>query len=336
MLTPSPAILRAALHRTSVGPPTSFAQVEAAGLTYSYVLAQAALLQAMEDSLDPLASMIASLKGDVAATGSDTLRITDIDGIGFGRRFTAMASESDTITASPLVLGYSEVTVAQQGLAHEETYQNQILGAVAGMSLEDLMAKVPESWLASLRYSACVTAAGITTAIGSAAAYLSVDDYLDVVTAHLETPGAGTRGAPGVALDPAQLSKLLASFRAEPAFQASLEGFTSLQGFKSGQSFVNFAGLGANVHITDDITQSGGAYQGFAISPGAIGWARASTDRIRPSGMGRALYMPEYGLFIEEIGKGEFGKSRYEARTWFGTGLGSSSVFFQRRLISKV
>lgn len=319
-----------------VNPPTSQSAAEAAGHGYSYVIARELLLLAMEDELDVIAGMLVGLKGDAAGSGSDTIRITDVDGIGFGARFSAMASETDTITASPITLGYTDITVAMQGLAHEETYQQQVLGAVGGYSLDDLIKAVPASWLASLRYSACVTAGGISTAIGSAAAYLSVDDYLDLTSAHLETPGAAARGMPVVAMDPAQMSKLLASFRSEPAFQASLEGFQALQGFKAGQSFPNFAGLGATVHLTDDIQQSGGAYQGFAVSPGGIGWARASTDRVRPSGAGRAYYIPEYGLFIEEIGKGENGKARYEARTWFGTGLGSSSVFFQRRLISKV
>lgn len=321
---------------TTVNAPANFGQEGTAGLTHSYVLAQQRLQLAMMDSLDPIATMMASLKGDVAGSGSDTLRVTDIDNVGFARRFSDLASETDTIPASSLALGYTDLTVALSGLAHEETYQRQILSQVEGYSLDDLIAMVPMSWAATLRYKACVTALSIATAVGSTSTYASVDDYIDLVTAFHETLGAGARGVPVNTFAPQILTRLLASFRSEPAFQASLEGFSATQGVRTSQLIQNFAGMGMDIALTDDVQQSGGAYQGFSATPGGIGWGRASTDKIRPSGAGRAMYMPQYGLFLEEISRGENGKARYEARTWVGTALGSTNLFFLRRFLSKV
>ena len=48
------------------------------------------------------------------------------------------------------------------------------------------------------------------------------------------------------------------------------------------------------------------------------------------------MYLPDFGMFIERIAKGENGKARYEARAWFGVNSGSSSVFTQRRVRSVV
>jgi hypothetical protein len=321
---------------TTINPASSFAQHETAGLTYSYVLLRQQLLMAMMDKIDPIATGMVSLKGDVAGTLSDTIRIREVDDIGFARRFTALANETDAITASAFSMGYTEASVGLYGLAHEETFQGQVLGSNEGVTLDDLIASVPGSFLATLRYQGCVTGATISSTVGAATTYLSVDDYLDLLTEVRSTPGATDNGAIRVTTDPAAIDKLIRSARTEPAFQNSAADFANLLGIKAGQVYPNLLGLGADWIGTDDTQQSGGGYQGFASSFGGVGWVRASTGNIRPSGMGRAMYMPEYGLFIQEIDAGQNGKARYEARAWFGTALGSSSVFFQRRLISKV
>jgi hypothetical protein len=321
---------------TTINPPSTFAQHETAGLTYSYVLARQALLEALMDKLDPIATGMVSLKGDVAGTMSDTIRIREVDDIGFARRFSALANSTDGISASAFTLGYTEVSVGIYGLAHEEDFHGQVLGSNGGVSLDDLIRNVPGSLLATLRYLACVTGATISSTVGSASTYLSVDDALDLATEIRSTPGAADNGPIRVTTDPAAIDKLIRSARTEPAFQNSAADFAALLGIKAGQIYPNLLGLGMDWLGTDDTQQSGGGYQGFAASFGGVGWARASTGAIRPSGMGRAMYMPEFGLFIQEIDRGENGKARYEARAWLGTALGSSNVFFQRRLISKV
>lgn len=331
-----PATIGEMRQATTINPPTTHGQVETAGLTYAYVLANQALLEALADTLDPLATGMLALKGDVANTMSDTIRIGEVDDIGFARRFTALSNETDAITASAFSLGYTEVAVGLYGLAHEESYQSQILGSNKGVDLDTLISKVPQSLLATLRYLGCVTGATISSTVGSATTYLSVDDALDLATEVRSTPGAAARGAIRVVTDTAAIDKLLRSFRTEPAFQASVEAFSNLMKIQPGEIYPNLGGLGMDWLGTDDTQQSGGGYQGFATTPGGIGWARASTGNIRPTGTGKAMYMPEYGLFIQEVDRGENGKARYEARAWIGTALGSANVFFQRRLLSKV
>jgi hypothetical protein len=201
------------------------------------------------------------------------------------------------------------------------------------VGLQELIAMVPSSWIATLRYLICVEGASFSTAVGSATADLSVDDYLDLVTAFNET--LGSVGAPSVFFKPRQMTNLLESFRAEPAFQASMADFANLQRLSGMQRKPNFAGLGLDIALTDDVQTSGGAYQGFAFSPGGIGWVRASTASITPHVPEAGIYAPDFGLFIEKVPRGANGKAAYEARTWIGVNSGSTDLYVQRRIISQ-
>lgn len=320
---------------TTINAPATQTQMDSAGVTYSYVFARQALLMAMVDMIDPIGTGMVALKGDLGGQDTDTLRITEVDDIGWARRFTALTGETDTITASPYTLGYTEVTVGMYGLSHEDSYNRQVLSSGAtAVSLDQLIASVPASFLATLRYSACVTGATISASVGSAVRTLDVDDHLDLATAIRGTPGAASRGVVRCTLDPTQLDNLVRSYRTEPAFSTNAQSFADITRIIPGQVYPNFAGVGIDILTTDDVQQSGGAYQGFAQSPGGIGWGRASTDRIRPSGAGRALYIPEFGLFLQEHDRGEQAKARYDARAWMGTALGSTNVFFLSRVLS--
>jgi hypothetical protein len=87
--------------------------------------------------------------------------------------------------------------------------------------------------------------------------------------------------------------------------------------------------------LTDSIVQSGGARQGFAFPPGGIGWAVANTLPIRPANPTNAVYIPAFGLFIEELSEGSAQTIRqYRATSFFGTALGSERVYTLRRFIS--
>jgi hypothetical protein len=223
------------------------------------------------------------------------------------------------------------------GIAHEDTWNRQVLASGnQGVTIEQLIAMVPDVFRSTLRYKACVTGATISAVVGSATRSLDVDDHLDLITAIRTQLGAAARGRVRATLAPQQLDELARAYRTEPAFQASVEAFGALAQVAPGQVYENFAGAGVDIMISDDVVQSGGAYQGFAVTPGGIGWVRASTNKIVPTGMGRAYYVPEYGLFIIEIDRSDNQKSRYHAIAWVGTALGSSSVYFQTRVRSKV
>lgn len=317
----------------TINAPIDFNQTQG-DLGLSYVFAVQRMLVELQDKLNLMSLGVVPLLGDLAGSGTDTLRVTEVGSIGFSRRFASMASETDTITASPITTGYTEVSIGMHGLAHEETYQGQILGRERGISLEQIEALVPESWLATWRYLVCVEGATFGTIVGAAADTLTIDDWIDLITAHREA--LGSTAAPGAVLAPQQLTQLVASARTEPAFQNLASDFSGIQKLSGMQLYPNFLGLGIDIALTDDVQQSGGAYQGFSMTPGGIGWARASTQSIRPHIPGVGMYLPEYGAFIERIAKGDNGKARYEARTWIGVNSGSSNVYVQRRVRSVV
>jgi hypothetical protein len=321
---------------TTINPPNTFTQGAAAGLAYDYAFAEAELLMAMHDALDPIATGMVALLGDVAGSRSDTIRITNVDNIGMARRMSALATETDAIPASSFLQGYTEAAVGLYGLAHEESYQSQILGTNRGVDLMTLMTVAPGSFLATLRYLGCVTGATIATTIGSASSYMSVDDLLALQAAVLGTSGAMARGLPSMTLHNNQYAKLLESARTEPAFQNSASDFATLNTLQPGAFYRNVLGLGMDARITEDVQTSGGGYQGFAGSPGFLGWVRASTANIRPAGVtGEARYIPDFGLFLQGVDRGVNGSARYEARAWVGTALGSADVFFQRKIYTK-
>lgn len=319
---------------TTINPATSFGQTQ--GITgQSYVFLQAQLLMALMDMIDPIVLGLARLKGDLAGSGSDVLRVAHVDNIGYARRFTATASETSPVSASPFDLGYSTVSIGEYALAHEETYKHQALNSQPGISLDALIALVPNSWIATIRELVCNAGAGISTAVGAAGTQLSVDNILALRAA---ARNADAYGRLIGMVSPQQVDQLLQSVRSEPAFQGMASDFLAAQG----QAVVNpvlanILGQQIDLGISNDIDQSGGAYQGFALSEGGMGYAIANTSRITPANQDNAIYVPEYGLLIEQLTDGSRQRTRaYQAIAYLGVAVGSSDVFFQRRLISAV
>lgn len=211
----------------------------------------------------------------------------------------------------------------------------QILGRERGVSLDALKSLVPAAWLRTLRVQVADVQSGFATNVGSAAAAGSVDDLIDLVTAFEGTPGSMAGGSPVGMVHPEQIQDYKASARNDPAFQNSVAEFAAVQSINGSQVYRNFLGLGIDLHSSTDVETSGGGWDGGVWAPGAIGWARASTGAIRPANAAGAMYIPGFGLFIEEIAStGQNAKRRYEARSWFGVDKGSTSVFLMRGLLS--
>jgi hypothetical protein len=319
---------------TTIAAPIDFAQTES-DLGLSFIFAAEAMQVELQDKLDMLSMGTVPLLGDLAGSGTDTLRVTNVGSIGWSRRMASMGGETDTITASPITTGYVEVAIGMYGLAHEETYMAQVLGRERGVSLDTLKSLVPQAWLRTLRVQVADVVSGFGTNCGSAALAGSVDDLIDIATAFEGTPGSMAGGTPVGMVHPEQIQDYKASARNDPAFQNSVAEFAAVQAINGSQRYANFLGLGFDLHSSTDVETSGGGWDGGVWAPGAVGWARASTGAIRPSNTQGAIYVPEFGLFIEEIAStGQNAKRRYEARTWFGVAKGSTSVFVQRGLLS--
>jgi hypothetical protein len=305
---------------------------------FSYVFAEQAIRERLTDRLDVLPLL--DLRGDLAGSGSDTIRITNIGSIGFAQRMESLASENSRPTPQAYTLGYDSVTLGIKGLSHSATFLQTILAreraAGGGLSLEQLKAMVPESFLATLRYDTCVAGAAISGSVGSASYNASVDDALSFLAYTSRSLGAS--GTPALMLDPEQQIHLQQSFRVEPAFQSSMADFAAAQAAAPGMQVKrNYMGLGFDVFLSDDVQQSGGAYQGFGFMPGAIGWAKASVSPVQGLSDPNAMYFDEFGLLVFRLADGEGNMTQqYAAMAFYGVALGSADVFPQTRFISKV
>jgi hypothetical protein len=320
---------------TAILPPVTFSQLQAAGLGLDYVFAAQEILLGIQDSLDLESMGVASMWGFVDGTGSDVLRVTHVDDIGWSRRFADLATEDSSIAASGFTAGYTDVTVGMVGLAEEETYNSQILTREGSLTLDQLARYIPMSLAATVRYKACIVGAAIAGTVGSTTTTLSVADWIALGVVYTEAVGSMAQGLPKATLSPQQFTQLQDSAMAHPAFQNAAGDFATIARIQ-GQNVANYLGLNMDIGLTDDVQQSGGAYQGFSVQVNGIGIGRARTNRISPANSAGAFYVPAAGLFIEPIGKGSTGSKRHEARAWLGLAEGSPIVYTNRRILSVV
>jgi hypothetical protein len=301
---------------------------------FAYTFAQIAIQRRLEDALNVQAAGLVRLVGDAAGSGSDVIRVTNIGGIGYNLAMSALASETAAITPSPFDLGYSTVTIADYGLAFEESYKAQILGREPAAMLDALVQTMPESFLRTLRDLTATTVAGFSTVIGSSGTALTMDNALDLLAAFRENPGSGQ---PVVMLHPKQVSDLVDSIRSETTLSLSFSEFGVLQGLQGcAQTIRNFAGLGFDISMSTSITDDATDYFGGAYSAGGVGYAVGSTAGVRARGID-AIRIPEFGTIVTfPSSSSTNGKETAEARSFLGVAAGSSDVFVQRKVISKV
>ena len=299
---------------------------------FAYTFAQIAIERRLQDALNVEAAGLVRLVGDAAGSGSDVIRVTNIGGIGYNLAMSALASETAAITPSPFDLGYSTVTIADYGLAFEESYKAQILGREPAAMLDALVQTMPESFLRTLRDLTATTIAGFSTSVGSSGAALDMDHLLDLLAAFRENPGAGQ---PVVMLHPKQVSDLVDSIRSETTLSLSVSEFGGVQGLQGGaQTIRNFAGLGIDINMSTSITESGGDKIGGGYSAGGIGYAVGSTAGVHARGID-AIRIPEFGTIVTfPSSSSTNGKETAEARSFLGVAAGSSDVFVQRKILS--
>jgi hypothetical protein len=315
-------------------PPPALAGAVNTEVGFAYTFAQIAIQRRLEDALNVSQTGLVRLVGDAAGTGSDTLRVTNIGGVGFNEPMTALASETAAITPSPFDLGYSTVTIADYGLAYEESYKAQVLGREPAAMLDALVQTMPDSWLRTLRDLVATTIAGFSSAVGSAGDVMDFDIYLDFLQASRETLGSGR---PVVMLHPRQMTQLIESVRSEGALSLNVSEFGALTGVQNGsQVYPNAFGMGADIMISDSVTTGGGAYIGGGYSVGGIGYAVGSTAGVRARGID-AIRLPQFGTIITFPSSSSVnGKETAEARSFLGVAAGSSDVFLQRRILSQL
>lgn len=300
---------------------------------FTHTFAQIAIQRRLEDALNVEAAGLVRLVGDAAGSGSDVIRVTNIGGIGYNLPMSALASETAAITPSPFDLGYSTVTIADYGLAFEESYKAQILGREPAAMLDALVSTMPESYLRTLRDLTATVIAGFATTVGLAGSKLTIDDYLDLLAAYRENPGAGM---PVIMLHPKQVSDLIESARTETTLSLSVSEFGSLNGLSGAQTIPNFLGLGVDINMSTSITNTGADHIGGAYSAGGVGYAVGSTAGVRARGID-AIRIPQFGTIVTfPSSSSTNGKETAEARSFVGVAAGSSDVFVQRKVLSVI
>lgn len=299
---------------------------------YSYVFGPG-VRRRFFDSLDVAMSGVVELYGDAAATGSDVIRVLDVGNIGFNLTMTALATETDSVPDSQPVTGYTSLTVAPYGIGHSETLFASVLmrpDVRGAIGIDAQLNRIPEVWGATLRGLVCTAGGAFSSAVGTATLPLTMDDMLDLVELRTATMGADQPF--GVVLHGTQVNQLRRSAQAHPNFQEAVLDFAATNMMQTENQIGNLFGLGMSALKTNDVITSGGAYKGFGMTRGGIGWGRASTGMLNASAVNRHIVatLPEFGVVITEPDMSGNGSRKIEARAFIGVAAGSSSVYLQR------
>lgn len=302
-------------------------------LGHAYVFAAEAIRQKIVERLNVLQAGLAFGVGQLAGSGSDTVRLPYFGGVGFAEELQAMTGESDAIVPSGWDTGYDEVTLGRYGLAKEQTYQDQILQTAEAIGLSDLEAMVPDSYLATVRSSLATVASTFASGAGAAAAAWTMDDELELVSLFHETEGFTASMRPVTMRHPEQFTDLRLSIRNEPAFQGDSALMQALLGLATDdQGAFNF--LGFRNFSSHAVPTSGGGHVGGAYIPGAIGLVTANTLPIEVENPAKTVFIPDLGIVIERKSTGEIATARFAANAWFGLAKASADVFPQFKITS--
>jgi len=292
-----------------------------------YIHARQQILERLVDKLTVLG--LITLYGDVGATGTTILRVTNWTGAGFSVPFDTMPTETAPIVAKSVATDFDGLSVARHGLGHAETYQNQIISREPGVSLDALVALIPDSVMLTFRRKMTTVGAGFAASTGNGAAPWTFDDEIDLANAFLLQEG--TFGKPNTMRHREQFRDLRTALRGEPAYNTA-EIQNSINSVQAGGGSFDF--LGFNNFASNDVNQSGGAHQGFAWVPGAIGWIVGNSMPVKVRNPAKSMYIPQYGLVIEEDAEGRVATALYWANMWIGFAALTPLVFPQRRLVS--
>ncbi len=309
-------------------PPVVFSSTQA-DVGFPFVFAEQDIITEIADSLDVLGLGVVPLVGDLAGSGSDVVRVTRIGGVGWQLPFATMGSEVAAITASGFRTGFDTVAIARHGLRMQESQTNQILSREPEVLLEQLKTRIPQSWMKTFRQKVAAAGAGFSGAVGTTGTDWTFDDELALVAFFHETEGF--EGEAITMRHPEQFTDLRQSIRVEPNFQFP-EVTATIQGLVAGSGSFDF--LGFRNFSTFDITQSGGDHQGFAMAPGAIGWAVASTLNVEVEDPDQALFIPEFGLVCEKKTDGNTAQNEWNANAYFGVATADPSIAPQVRIVS--
>jgi hypothetical protein len=291
---------------------------------YAYRYLPGMIRQALAERFDVAAGGLVARIGDVAGSGSDTVRTRRVTGLGWSKTMASLGSETEAIAASPLTVGTDDITIGRHGLAFSESFQHAIQDD-AMLRVDDIAGSFVDSYLATLRSLVCTTGATFSTNSADAAATLDVNDWI-ALRGDFEA-SAGFDGRAVSILHPEQITHLRNSIRSETALQYP-ESFELYQRMQAEAGF-RFTFLGIDIYGSSDVSLSGGDYYGFAYSPGALAYAVGSTAQMGDLSDSAPVFVPEWGIVVTRKTDGQSATKRIDANAFVGVGKLSAELFPQ-------
>jgi hypothetical protein len=309
----------------SVSSPITHAQLDGGAIQARYAFILGAIRRRLREMVTLRSMGAVRYAGDVGGTGSDTLRETFYDGIGWDASMASTA-ETGTTSLSSVTVEVEDIAVGRYSLGFSESYQSRILGRPGEINVDLLAQLIPNSWEATWMDLLATTLAAAAADYGTSGADMTFDDYLDAVFYYRTLDGfmPVVNGKPNLfaMLHGQQLVDLANSVKAEPNYQ--FPEATDAQLAARGPGY-QWDWLGACVHQSNRITSSGGNRHGGFFGGGAIGWINASLSQLRVENPQTALIVPELGLVTEFRGVPADAKMQMYSNTWIGMAIQDDS-----------
>lgn len=272
------------------------------------------LREKLMDSVSIRTSGFVPLVGDVAGTGSLTIRQRYLDAIGWGLSMTAMAAENTAITASALTATVEDVAVARYGIGWNNTYTNQVVAAAGEVTMDVLAAYNVLSYEAAWMDALATAIQAAATDSGTSGVDCSFDDVLDA-TYYFDL----LEGMPGALLGlihGQQKIDLKESMRNEQAFQFP-EPTKELLSGAGGPGFWTVI-CGIAFYVSTRVAASGGNRHGCIMAPGAFIWAKGGTGSIVPANPANTVNLADQGIITEFTGTPGSATSTVYTNAFFG------------------
>ena len=300
---------------TFTAPISQAGTVSTWGRSFEYI--GDALRQEMAERFNMLDTALFGFRGNVSGTGGLTLRRRYHGGIGAALSMTAMASETEAITASPMTGGYDDLTVARYGLAFEETWQ-RALAQNDGVTLDVLASSMADSWVSTVRSLTCASGAAISASAVNSSAALDLDDWATVVATLAETEGF--EGSAVAVLHPEQCTDLRAALRDEPGVYNDAAAFSGSQMLMPGVA-LQFADLwGIPVYQSHDVTTASSKWNGFVVGAGAFAFAVGAPTAVNVPAGSQPVVLPDLGMIVTYSADGRQAYSSVDGNAWVGVG----------------
>ena len=307
----------------AVTSPITHAQMDGGAVQFrqAFVLFRQTVLLRLQERMSVRGDGALVYLGDLAGSGSDTIRTRYYNGIGYGAAFASVA-ETATPGRSSITAEVEDVTVGRFYLGYSQTYMDMILKGAGEKSLIELSDLMADAWEATWMALLATTISAAAVDYGASGVNMTFDDYLDVI-AYFRTLD-GFEGPLRSLLHGQQFVDFGDSIRAEPAFQQP-EPSEEMQRL-NGPGF-QFELLGCRNFQSNRITSSGGNRHGGFFGPGAMAWAIAGTQEMAKhiEDPDKAQVIPELGMVVERSSSGNGALGSLDANAFLGMDINDDS-----------